>query len=188
MNKIRTFFAIPLPKNVIDELERIQDFLIKCDSSLKFVNPQNMHITMKFLGETDESMLEQTSKELSVRFKEFSKFKLRLNCNGFFPSKGNPRILWTGIGEIPRQMKQIFYFLNTYFTQYSYDESGKKLSPHITQARIKNRIDSKIINKFVLYKVNIMEFDVNKIIWFESTYINKNLTYVPLKEFFLKNS
>ena len=185
MKTIRTFFAVPLPEQIIFEMSRIQKYFSKYNASIKWINPNNMHITMKFLGKTDSSLIDKTSDELTSRFGEFTRFKLQLNYNGYFPSRGKPRILWTGIEEIPRQMKQIFYFLNSYFTKYSYDESGKKLSPHITQARIKGRVDRDLISQFKSFQVEPLEFNVEKIVWFESTHINNVLTYVPLREFFL---
>ena len=185
MRTIRTFFAIPLPKPIIIEILRIQEYFSKYRMPTKWINPNNMHITMKFLGETDSSLIDKTSKELTFRFKEFTKFDLRLKNNGYFPSKGEPRILWTGLEVIPRQMKQLFYFLNSYFTKYSYDEGGRKLSPHITQARIKGAVNKEIMHQFKLFQVEPLEFNVDKIVWFESTHINNMLTYVPLKEFLL---
>ncbi len=185
MKTIRTFFAIPLPDQIIFEMFRIQSNFSKYDVPIKWVNPDNMHITMKFLGKTDRELLDKTNKELINRFKEFTNFKLQLSYNGYFPSKGKPRVLWTGMKEIPRQMKQVFYFLNSYFTKYSYDESGRKLSPHITQARIKGKIEKDLIGKFKSFQVEPLEFNVNKIVWFESTHINNILTYVPLREFLL---
>ncbi|MEA1987232.1 MAG: RNA 2',3'-cyclic phosphodiesterase [Candidatus Marinimicrobia bacterium] len=188
MKPIRTFFAIPLPKKIVSELKRIQNYLKQYDTQIKFVNPENMHITMKFLGNTDWMLIDELSDDLTVRFKEFTKFKLQLNKNGYFPSRGKPRILWTGIEKIPQQMKQIFYFLNSYFSKYSYDESGKRLSPHITQARIKRKLEKKIIENFISFKVEPIIFDVEKIVWFESTRIDNVLTYVPLREYYLKDN
>ncbi|MEA3295723.1 MAG: RNA 2',3'-cyclic phosphodiesterase, partial [Patescibacteria group bacterium] len=186
MKQIRTFFAIPLPDQIKFEMSRIQKYFSKYDAPIKWINPTNMHITIKFLGNTNITLLSETETELKTRFKEFSRFKLKLSYNGYFPSRGKPRVLWTGMKEIPRQTKQIFYFLNSYFTKYSYDESGRKLSPHITQARTKGRVDRNLIRRFKLFQVEPIEFNVDKIVWFESTHINNVLTYIPLREFLLK--
>lgn len=56
---MRTFIAIELPKNIRDSLEKLQEQLKKSEADVKWVAPDNMHLTLKFLGEEEEICLEQ---------------------------------------------------------------------------------------------------------------------------------
>ncbi len=140
---MRTFICIDFPEEIIKEVSRIQESLSKYKFTGKTTEPENLHLTLKFLGEIDEERLDKVKEALSrIKFKEF---EAKLEKAGTFKIRGNPKITWIKIGG-----KGIFEL------QKEIDESIKNLFPlenrfmsHLTIARIKYVKDKKEFEKFI---------------------------------------
>ena len=134
MSVIRAFIAIDLSEEIQLRLEEVQkNYRAQLDSiPIRWVAAENIHLTLKFLGETTPKQAEQIQKALQkIKFKQFT---INLDGTGMFPNEKKPRVLWVGIkpeNELCELQKKI-------------DETLKGLVkpeenyiPHITLARIK---------------------------------------------------
>jgi 2'-5' RNA ligase len=128
---VRCFIAV----NLNEEIKRTLGELRKNfeDLPLRFVKPESMHITLKFLGEVDERKLEKLMKkmdEIKVR-----SFEIRVQGVGVFPSERYPRVLWAGVSgdfrELHKEVERITRSLG-------FPKDDKPFKPHITIARLKN--------------------------------------------------
>ncbi len=134
---MRTFIALDLPKEIVDEIARVQKIIWKKTLfSGKLTETENIHLTLKFLGEIDENKAEEVKKRLEEV--KVSEFDVEIGEVGVF-SKKFPRIIWVKLHG-----KGIFKL------QKEIDEKLKELFPeenrfmsHVTIARIKNVIDKK---------------------------------------------
>ena len=136
----RCFIALDLPRNVINEIKKIKN-LIKGKKLFdgKLVENENLHLTLKFLGEIDDKKIEEVKKRLKqINFKEF---EVNLGKIGVFPSKYNSyiRVIWIELlgKSIWELQKQIDEKLTDIF------EEEKRFMSHITIARIKRVYDKK---------------------------------------------
>ena len=156
----RCFIALDLPRNVINEIKKIQN-LIKEKKLFdgKLIEPENLHLTLKCLGEINENKIKEVKEKLKEV--EFNKFKVHLGNIGVFPSKYNSyiRVIWIellGKGVFDLQ-KQIDNLLSDVF------KSEYRFMSHITIARIKRVYDKngflEYLDKILVPKLN---FEVNR--------------------------
>ncbi len=136
-NKIRTFICIDFPDEVIKEVARVQSLIKNAKFTGKLTELENLHLTLKFLGETEQENLENVDNILSSI--SFPKFEAKLENIGTFSYKNNPKIVWIKIGskEIFELQKQIDISLTNLFKQ------EERFMSHLTIARIKNVKDKK---------------------------------------------
>ena len=182
----RTFIAIPLTEDVIGHLERVSTLLEPVSDGVKWVDPSLMHITLKFLGDTPEWMLEDVKQEFLRVMTGVAPFELQLKQLGQFPKEGDPRVFWAGLQKIPSIVYRLSDELNTGFISLGFDDTGKRFAPHITLGRAKQKLNDDLIPKFYDIELEPLVFPVDRIIWYESCYQHGKLTYIPLETFVLK--
>ncbi len=127
----RAFIAIEFSDEVIKEIARVQELLSGVKFTGKLTELENLHLTLKFLGEIDDKTLEKIKEKLKEI--KFEGMKLKLGKIGTFSVRGNPRIVWVKV-----EGKEI------YELQKAIDESLKDLFPveerfmgHLTIARVR---------------------------------------------------
>ena len=146
-NKLtRTFIAIDFPSEVIKEVARVQEVLGKQKFTGKMTELENLHLTLKFLGEIDDEMLDKVKKKLAgIEFKEFDGKLCEVGC---FGPRGEPRIVWIKVcGEgVWELQKKIDLALEGMF------KKEERFMSHLTIARLKYVKDKK---GFIEYVKNI---------------------------------
>jgi RNA 2',3'-cyclic 3'-phosphodiesterase len=178
----RTFIALPLPEQIITELKVLQQYMSGYDDGISWVRPELMHITLKFLGETPDRMLEKIRRAFTQSCREYAPFRLTLDQTGVFPREGDPRVLWVGLHNIPGSLYRLSDELNAIFVSMGFDDSGKRFSPHITLGRVKRKTQPGMMQRFLSAEPDRKEFISERIIWYDSCHKNGKLTYIPLEE------
>lgn len=146
----RAFIAIEFPDEIVKEIIRVQDEVLKVKFKGKLTEPENLHLTLKFLGEIDSRKLEEVKRRLKqVKFNEM---ELKLGDIGVFNIRGNPKIVWIkvlgdGIWEL---QKQIDLVLEGLF------DREERFMGHLTIARIKYVDDKKIFGERIK-KIGVKE-------------------------------
>lgn len=182
MKNKRTFIAIPLPQHIRDILQGVQEILDPVSQGIKWVDPELMHITLKFLGSTPERLLEDVRKEFLEITEPVGPFRLQLSSLGHFPRKADPRVLWAGLQKIPGRIYRLSDELNTAYISRGFDDTGKRFSPHITLGRVKRKLHEDFLQEYYQLELKQEFFDVDRIIWYESCHRDRKLTYIPLEE------
>ncbi len=133
--QIRTFICIDFPDEVVKEVARVQSIVSKKRFAGKLTELENIHLTLKFLGDISEENIDSIKEILSkIRFPELN---LRLSKAGIF-SYNHPRIVWVKvIGNITRLQKEIDNSLEKLFPK------EERFMSHLTIARIKHVVDKK---------------------------------------------
>ena len=174
---MRCFVAIEMPVAVIKEVARVQETLGNWKFTGKMTELENLHLTLKFLGEIDKEKMKKVKEELQrIEFKEF---EAKLIGIGTFSNFGNPRIAWIKIGG-----KEVFEL------QKKIDEAMEKIGfkkeerfmSHMTIARIKYVKDKKGFLEHVS-KIGIrgIEWDVDKFCLKKSVLEQRGPTYSDLE-------
>ncbi|MDE3178205.1 MAG: RNA 2',3'-cyclic phosphodiesterase [Acidobacteriota bacterium] len=139
---MRVFAAIDLPFAVRSELGRaVADFRAALlnlggkDSSVRWVNPDGIHLTLKFLGEISESRVQQVTAALA-KASSFPSFEIEIRGFGFFPSSKKPRVFWAGI-EAPPELRQLASMVDEAMAGLGFPIEKQEYSPHLTLARFK---------------------------------------------------
>jgi RNA 2',3'-cyclic 3'-phosphodiesterase len=95
--KIRCFLAIPIPQPILIELEKLQTRLRNFSGGIRWVDPKTIHLTIKFLGELEQSKIDVLQTVVPAALSTVSTIPLRIKSLGVFPSRTRPRIFWTGV-------------------------------------------------------------------------------------------
>ena len=142
---MRAFIAIDVEMN--DKIEEIYNLLKKTKAKLKMVEPQNIHLTIKFLGEIDEKTAEKVKEELHEAVREIEPFKAMLKGTGVFPGKNHIRVIWIGFHDEGETLK-LSQVIDEKLTKYGFKKE-KSYKPHVTIARMKSREGKEEILKIV---------------------------------------
>jgi len=135
---MRTFIAVDVPDNVkIAVDEYLASIRGDMDKNIKWVNRENMHFTIKFLGEIRKSELSAIKECVEQTARDFDPFQIELSGFGVFPSESNPRIFWIGTGIGGDTLLDIYQDMETTLENCGYDRDSKTFSPHLTIGRVK---------------------------------------------------
>jgi len=138
--QIRSFIAIELPQNVKDGLARLRGELERAEHPfVKWVNPEAIHLTLKFLGNIPFKQVAEITKAIEEASKGTHPFHLEISGLGGFPNLKQPRVLWVGIsGEIDKLLS-LQRNIDSALTPLGFAKEERPFVPHLTLARIKER-------------------------------------------------
>jgi 2'-5' RNA ligase len=190
---MRTFIAVSLPKEIKDFLSRIQEQLRSSGADVKWVHPENIHLTLKFLGEIEDNQIEQLTALLQETVKGKSAFAVRLSSIGAFPKISSPRVIWVGIDKGDSDLQQISGELERRCGRIGIPEEDRPFSSHITLGRVRSGLNrQKLASDLDNLKDNPdlqgREFTVDKVTLFKSTLTPKGPIYEPLSNTILATS
>ncbi len=188
---MRTFIAIELSQEIKDFLSNIQSQLKASGADVKWVEPKNIHLTLKFLGEIDEKKLVEVNKVLEETARNKNPFSLRFSCLGAYPKINFPRVIWIGIDQGDIEVKEIAGILEERVAKLGIPQENRPFSCHITLGRTKSNLKQEdLVKKLTFLEGNLggkkPEFQVTKLTLFKSTLTPKGPLYEVLKEAHLK--
>lgn len=134
---IRSFIAFDLENvSVLKRLAEAQAILSKTGADLKVVEPQNIHLTVRFLGNISLEMVDKVYE--GMKKVQFIPFNVQLRGLGAFPDLRYPRVCWAGITEGADQLRGIFGQLEPNLRGLGFAPDPKGFSPHLTIARVRS--------------------------------------------------
>lgn len=134
---IRSFIAFDIDSElVIKRLSEIQKTLVNTGADLKIAQPQNIHVTMRFLGNISPNMVDSIYEEMEKV--SFVPFEIELRGLGAFPSLRYARVVWAGIKNGAEKLADIFDQLEPLLLGLGFRSDPKGFSPHLTIARVKS--------------------------------------------------
>lgn len=133
---MRAFLAFEVSPEVIESLTKVQEELKGTKADLKLVELENLHFTVKFLGEIPESMVEEIDRR--IRTLALSKIEVDVQGLGAFPDGKHPRVVWAGVSSkdfdrISKSAQQVIDAL-----QGIGETDERPFHPHITVARVRS--------------------------------------------------
>lgn len=176
---IRCFIALELPREVINEVERVQQEIGKKNMFHgKFTEPENLHLTLKFLGENSEEKVEEVRKKLKEIEQE--KFKAKLGKIGVF-SRRFIKIVWMKIsGQGVFSLQQA---IDDKMSEIGF-EKEKRFMSHLTIARVKNVKDRRLfLQELDKIKSKEIEFEINSFYLVKSELTSEGPEYEVLERY-----
>ncbi|MEM2092260.1 MAG: RNA 2',3'-cyclic phosphodiesterase [Candidatus Bathyarchaeia archaeon] len=136
MELVRSFISFDVEdEGVMRELTRVQSILLETGADLKVVEPRNIHVTIRFLGEIPLTMIDRVYGEMSKIV--FSPFDIEIRGLGAFPNIRHINVIWAGIRRGLNELRNIYYQLEPGLQKLGLRPDDKGFSPHITIARVK---------------------------------------------------
>jgi RNA 2',3'-cyclic 3'-phosphodiesterase len=138
MSRVRTFLAIDLGKAIRDRLVALQVSLAKTVAGVKWVGPENLHVTLLFLGEVDDRELPALCRAVEEVTQSLPAFSLTVEKTGCFPNARRPRTLWVGVGAGTQEVCALHDALEPPLLELGcYRREERKFTPHVTLGRIR---------------------------------------------------
>ena len=187
MAAVRTFVAVPLPEEYQSAMAEIgKRWKPKLKSKMSWTRPGNWHLTLKFLGDTQEERIGELKQALGgVAFEPFS---FRAAAGGFFPpiagARPNPRVLWVGCDRGRNASAALAKSVETAVEPLGYKPERRPFSPHLTIARIR-RAANDPWNEIMqdLAETDWPELTIDRFELLKSDLSPQGPTYTPLAVF-----
>jgi 2'-5' RNA ligase len=166
MESFRGFIAVEIP--VTDAILSIGKDISHSDAHVKLVQPENIHITLKFLGQTPTQQIEKIETIMKESITDIQPHTISLVGTGVFPNERYIKVLWIGIkhGE---QLATIASSLNNQLSTLGFKKEKRSFSPHLTIGRMKTAKGKEhflsIIEKYketIFAEVNVQEIILKK--------------------------
>ena len=131
---MRAFIAVELPPEVKKNIAGLVGDLKRIDAPVKWVEPENLHITLKFLGEVEESKIEKLIALVSSAVAGTGSFNVKFEGIGKYP-----RVIWVGTGQGAEELCKIASAVEKNLAKAGYQKEEREFKPHITIGRVKDQ-------------------------------------------------
>ena len=139
MALIRAFIAVELPAELKKELTGLEVQLKKNSPPvIKWVDPNSIHITLKFLGETSDSAIDELLRAMEESVQGISSFQLDIRRLGAFPSIDHPQVIWVGVSGAMEKLAQLQKNIEANTAQLGFKRESRAFSPHLTLGRVRD--------------------------------------------------
>jgi 2'-5' RNA ligase len=135
--KTRTFVAVELSPAVRAEAVRLVDSLRPAGGDAKWVEAQNMHLTLKFLGDVREEALADACRVVTKAAVDFQPFDIKLSGAGAFPDLRRPRTLWIGVTQGQLELVRLQTAIERALAKRGFPKENRDFFPHLTIGRIR---------------------------------------------------
>ena len=135
---LRCFIAVRLPGPVKKAIGEMIEDLKKSGADVKWVPYENIHLTLKFLGSTEESLVEDIKEALSKKLSSYSPFYIKISGAGCFPDERRPRVVWVGSGDAA-QITDLQADVESELRKLGFPSEERKFSPHLTIGRVRSQ-------------------------------------------------
>jgi len=186
----RIFIAINLPRELIANLGRELLQMQKKfeEAPVKWVGPENLHLTLAFLGEIREKKIKEVQKITERVAGRYSPFEIVFkNCGGF-PNKEEPRVIWVGVedGEV---VNRIAAELNDQLKRVGFPQEKREFNAHLTIGRVKRKLKKEESREIfrILERIGALKFEVGSIDVMESILRPEGPEYKTLASLKLKS-
>lgn len=182
---MRCFVAVALPPSVRTLLVQLQETLRRADADVKWVEPENLHLSLKFLGELDDDAVSRLQGILSVEALRWPAFALTYAGIGTFPDRGAPRVVWAGVSGDVRTLAALAGAVERAAEQVGVEREHRPFVAHLTVGRVKSdrnvkRLRSAIENQ---REVPIGQDEVRSFALYRSTLTSKGPVYEEVANF-----
>lgn len=185
----RLFIAVAIPDNIREYLAESCEKLKKTGGDAKWVEEENIHLTLKFLGATEEAKIPLVSRAIETACSGIAGFTAALESIGGFPSLTAPRVLWASLKDPEGYFSKIASRLEDNLVKLGFEKENRTFKNHMTLARVRsqrNRLS--LVQSALDLQKNIkpMSFFADNVTLFESKLSPKGPTYLVVKKIDLK--
>ena len=140
MSLLRAFIAVEIPAELREAVStKTAELRNGIGSLVRWVSPENMHLTLKFLGDVSPSNIDMLSQLIRAEADVFNCFDLHLGGLGSFPSLKRPRVIYIGI-KAPPALEALQRGIESASRRIGYESEERGFSPHLTIGRVRQNV------------------------------------------------
>jgi 2'-5' RNA ligase len=189
LTQIRAFIAIPVDENVRDLASSIVKDLATAGADVKWVEPENLHLTLKFLGNISADMVDQISTVIEEATAQMNQFEVTIDGIGGFPGgKKSLRVIWLGVNDKSGLMEKISLAIEQGCKKLGFMSEERGFKPHLTIGRVRQGSQnlSKLRAAISSVEFNPLKLSIDRVNLMRSELSPRGPTYTVLKTFGLK--
>ena len=145
MSQLRAFLAIDIDEDLKAKIYKVIKEFKQIDANIKYVDLENLHLTLKFFGDIDTEGIDLLSSKISNVVNDFDSFKIKIKGCGAFPNTKRIKVIWLGL-EDDETVKKLHDELDKEFVKLGFDKD-KKFSSHLTIGRMKSAKGKNKVNQ-----------------------------------------
>lgn len=181
-NNLRLFIAIELSAQQRKEITSLQNISRHKLSDVRWVRPEQLHLTLKFLGDTNIDHISKVKIAMDEAAASFNQFQVSYGGCGVFPSTRKVRVIWVGLKEGMLEIENLFLALDQALTRRGFKEETRRFQPHLTIGRINRSLPGDAIVQFLSDEQSFesSHHTTNELILFESRLTESRAIHNPL--------
>ncbi len=153
--KIRAFIAADIDDGVRARIAELVVKLKKTDAGVKWVRPESMHLTLRFLGDISPEEVELAKQAMQAAAAGAGPVEVEVKGWGAFPENKRPRVIWLGLKKGGQELGDIFHDLESALSEFGFERADKPFSAHLTLGRVKSGSGMGRVKR-------VMEFEAKK--------------------------
>ncbi|MBW2492420.1 MAG: RNA 2',3'-cyclic phosphodiesterase [Deltaproteobacteria bacterium] len=179
---IRTFIAIEIPENIISKIQELQESIKAKGFNIRWVRPENIHLTLKFIGDVEAAKISEITEALSKTVEGYIPISLKSKGLGLFPGIKNPRVLWVGLTGQLESLVKLQKTLDENLKVLGFPKEKRPFKGHLTMGRIKAKIDAKKLGDALMKFRNFESetFTADQIVLYKSELKPSGAVYTKL--------
>ncbi len=179
---LRTFIAVEIPENIISGIRDLQQDLKAYGVDIRWIRPENIHLTLKFLGDVPAADIDNIFGAISGTAEGISSIPLQAKGIGVFPGVKRPRVLWVGLTGQLELLTRLQKILDANLKDIGFPPEKRPFKGHLTIGRIKTKMDSKIfVDALMAFRSFESEtFVADRIVLFKSELKPSGAVYTDL--------
>jgi 2'-5' RNA ligase len=135
--KIRTFVAVDVSSAVRDGARDLIEQFRATGAEVKWVEPHNLHVTLKFLGDVDAGDIHQVCLAVEQAVADVAPFEFEVRGAGAFPDTRRPRTVWLGIAEGNKELVDLNDRIEPPLEKLGFRKEARRFQPHLTIGRVR---------------------------------------------------
>ena len=186
---IRTFIAVPVPEPLFNLREKLKATISEKTGKIRWLRKDQIHLTMKFLGDTTEDSINDVRHVMQKVADEFKPFNISIQKTGCFPKIERPRVMWIGVSGELDKLYQLVEKIQKKLNPLGFPKDEKKYHPHITIARAKYpQKKTPDISTFLNTSFDPIPFPIKKVQFISSELFPNGPVYTILGTHFFGNN
>jgi len=187
MQTLRTFIAVDFPIEIKEKIIEITAYFQSKlpPAQIKWVEPDHMHLTLKFMGETPHDKLVQIKQSIHQVISVFPSFEIEIKALGMYPNNQRPRVIWLGINA-ENHLILLHNQLDQALKGEGIKSDRRPFSPHLTIGRVRRNADQesiiqigKILSQFKIASLGSIKID--EILYYQSVLTPQGPIYTILQ-------
>jgi 2'-5' RNA ligase len=190
MDEIRSFIAIEIPPSLKSRLEELQRELRRANADIRWVRPEGIHLTLKFLGLIRKEDVEKICQAIAPVISGWEAFEVRVQGVGCFPNPRNPRVVWVGVNRGKETLSALQQDIEAKMAGLYFPAEGRPFSPHLTLGRVRSSKGKVPLAQAIERnkEVEVGTFEARHVFLFQSELKPSGAEYTKLREFPLEKA
>ncbi len=184
MTTVRTFIAIEMPHSVMEIVRQTQQVFRQAGIRLRWVRRENVHLTLRFLGDISIDAVPGIQHALERSAAETPAFSLQVKGIGAFPSVARPKVVWLGLQGQLQPLEDLYRRLALSLSEVGIPSENRPFRGHLTIGRVKDRIENEHFRSLMqrMSDVQSESFIADRLCFFKSDLTPGGAVYTPLAQ------